>query len=87
MTRSAAEFRTGRSESHDRDGNADTLLAQGTPQDIKNAEAGLVLAVIIIAAFWRPILRLVLAALAAGILLALGFGVILFIHAAHAIAN
>jgi hypothetical protein len=54
---------------------------------IDNVEAGLVLTVIIIAAFWRPILRLVLAALGAGILLALGlgvFGVVAFIHAAHA---
>ena len=53
---------------------------------IDNVEVGLVLAVIIIAAFWRPILRLVLAALGAGILLALGFGafgVIAFIHTAH----
>ena len=52
-----------------------------------DAEAGFLLAVIVIAAFWRPILRLVLAALGAGILLALGLGavgVIAFIHAAHA---
>jgi hypothetical protein len=52
-----------------------------------DAEVGLVLTVIIIAVFWRVILRLVLAALGAGILLALGFGafgVIAFIHAAHA---
>jgi hypothetical protein len=52
-----------------------------------DTEVGLVLAVIIIAAFWRVILRLVLAALGAGILLALGFGafgVIAFIHAARA---
>ena len=54
---------------------------------IDNVEVGLVLAVIIFAAFWRPILRLVLAAVGAGILLALGFGVfgaVAFIHAAHA---
>jgi hypothetical protein len=77
MTRSA-EFRTGRSENHDRDGNADMLI---------DAEVGLVLTVIMIAVFWRAILRLVLAALGAGILLALGFGVfgvIAFIRAAHA---
>lgn len=52
-----------------------------------DAEVGLVLALIIIAVFWRAILRLVLAALGAGILLALGFGVfgaVAFIHAAHA---
>jgi hypothetical protein len=59
-------------------GDADMLI---------DAEFGLVLALIIIAAFWRAILRLVLAALGAGILLALGlgvFGVIAFVHAAHA---
>jgi hypothetical protein len=52
-----------------------------------DAEVGFVLALIIIALFWRAILRLVLAALGAGILVALGlgvFGVISLIHAAHA---
>jgi hypothetical protein len=52
-----------------------------------DAEIGFVLAMIIIALFWRAILRLVLAALGAGILVALGFGVfgvIAFIRAAHA---
>ena len=52
-----------------------------------DAELGFVLALIIIAVFWRAILRLLLATLGAGILLALGFGafgVVAFIHAAHA---
>jgi hypothetical protein len=52
-----------------------------------DAEVCFVLTLIIIALFWRAILRLVLAALGAGILLALGFGVfgvIAFIRAAHA---
>jgi hypothetical protein len=52
-----------------------------------DAELGLVLALIIIAVAWRAILRLVLAALGAGILLAVGFGVfgvVAFIHAARA---
>jgi len=60
------------------------LLAQGTPQVIQNTEVGLILAVIIIAAFWRPLLRLVLAALAAGLLFALGVGALAFVHLAHA---
>ncbi len=60
------------------------LLAQGTPPDIGNAAAGLVLTVIIIAVFWRPILRLVLAAFAAVIILTLGFGVMAFMHVIHA---
>jgi len=52
-----------------------------------DAEVGFILALIIVVLFWRAILQLVLAALGAGILLALGFGVfgvIAFIHAAHA---
>jgi hypothetical protein len=54
---------------------------------IDTAAVGFLLALIIIALFWRALLRLVLAALGAGILLALGFGVfgvIAFIRAAHA---
>ena len=53
---------------------------------IDTAEVGFLLALIIIVVFWRVILRLVLAALGAGILLALGlavFGAIEFIHVAH----
>lgn len=52
-----------------------------------DAEVGFLLVLIIIAVFWRVILRLVLAALGAGILLAVGFGVfgvVAFIRAAHA---
>jgi hypothetical protein len=52
-----------------------------------DTEIGFLLALIIIASFWRAILRLVLAALGAGILLALAFGVfgvVAFIRAAHA---
>jgi hypothetical protein len=60
------------------------LLAQGIPQDIQNTEVGLILAVIIIAVFWRPLLRLALAALAAGILFALGLAAVAFVHVMHA---
>ena len=52
-----------------------------------DVELGFLLILIIIAVFWRVILRLVLAALGAGILLAVGFGVfgiVAFIRAAHA---
>jgi len=52
-----------------------------------DAEVGFLMALIIIAVFWRAILRLVIAALGAGILLALGlavFGAVAFIRAAHA---
>jgi hypothetical protein len=54
---------------------------------LETTEVGFVLALIVIALFWRAILRLLLAALGAGILLALGFavfGAIAFIRAAHA---
>jgi hypothetical protein len=58
-------------------------LAQG-PEDVQNAEVALVLAVIFVAAFWRALLRLVLAALVVGVLLAVIYGVAAFAHAAHA---
>ncbi len=57
-------------------------LAQG-PQDIGNAQVALVLAVIVIAAFWRAVLRLVLAAIVAVVVVAVGYGVITFIAATH----
>ena len=58
-------------------------LAQG-PQDIQNAEVAVVLAVIIVAAFWRALLRLLLAAVVTVVIVAVGYGVIAFMHAVHA---
>ena len=57
-------------------------LAQG-PQDVQNAEVAIVVAIIIIAAFWRALLRFMLAALVAVLLVAVGYGVVAFLHAAH----
>jgi hypothetical protein len=58
-------------------------LAQG-PHDADNAKVALVLIVIMVAAFWRTIIRLVLAVLAAVVLVAVGYGVIVIIGAIHA---
>lgn len=57
-------------------------LAQG-PQDVQNVEAAMVLAVIIVAAFWRTLLRLALAALVAVVIVAVVYGVVAFTNAAH----
>jgi len=58
-------------------------IPQGTAQNIENVKVAVVLAAIVIAVFWRLVLRLVLAALAAVVLVALGYGVLAFIQAAH----
>ena len=58
-------------------------LAQG-PHDADNAKVALVLIVIMVAAFWRTIIRLVLAVLVAVLLVAVGYGMIAFIAAVHA---
>lgn len=58
-------------------------LAQG-PHDADNAKVALVLIVIMVAAFWRTIIRLVLAVLVAVLLVAVGYGLIAFIAAVHA---
>jgi hypothetical protein len=62
----------------------DMHLAQGTISNIGNAKVAIILAVIIIAAFWRAVVRLVLAILGAVILVAVGFGVLELTHALHA---
>ena len=60
----------------------DMYLAQG-PQDIKNAEVVIVLAVIFLAAFWRAVLRLALAAIVAVVVVAVAYGLIAFVQGAH----
>jgi hypothetical protein len=57
-------------------------LAQG-PQDIQNVEVVMVMAAIVVAAFWRILLRIALAAIVAFVLVAIGYGVVAFMHAAH----
>jgi hypothetical protein len=58
-------------------------LAQG-PHDANNVKVALVLIVIMVAAFWRTIIRLVLAVLVAVVLVAVGYGMIAFVAAMHA---
>jgi len=57
-------------------------LAQG-PQDIRNAEVAVILTVILVAAFWRAIVRFVIAAIAAVLIVAIAYGLISFMQAAH----
>lgn len=57
-------------------------LAQG-PQDIKNAEVAVILTVIVVAAFWRTVLRFVVAAIAAVLIVAVAYGLIAFMDAAR----
>jgi hypothetical protein len=57
-------------------------LAQG-PQDIRNAEVAVILTVIVVAAFWRIVLRFVIAAIAAVLIVAVAYGLIAFMDAAH----
>jgi hypothetical protein len=57
-------------------------LAQG-PQDIRNAEVAVILTVIVVAAFWRAVLRFVIAAVAAVLIVAVAYGLIAFMDATH----
>jgi hypothetical protein len=58
-------------------------LAQ-LPQDIQHAELAFVLTVIIVAAFWRAILRLVIAMVAAAVVISVAYVVIALMRATHA---
>ncbi len=57
-------------------------LAQGPP-DVHHVEVAMALAVIIVAAFWRTVLRIALAALATVVIVAVVYGVATFMNAAH----
>jgi hypothetical protein len=57
-------------------------LAQG-PHDVQNLEVAMVLAVIVVAAFWRILLRLVVAALVAALIVAVVYGTAAIMAAAH----
>jgi uncharacterized membrane protein len=54
-----------------------------TSQDIENAKAALVLTAIVIAVFWRTVLRMVIATIAAGVIVLVGFGVLVILQAIH----
>jgi hypothetical protein len=54
------------------------------PQDIQHAELAFVLTVIIVAAFWRAILRLVIAMVAAVVVVSVAYVVIALVRATHA---
>jgi uncharacterized membrane protein len=56
---------------------------QATPQDIENAKAALVLTAIVIAVFWRTVLRMVIATIAAGVIVLVAFGAFVILQAMH----
>jgi hypothetical protein len=58
-------------------------VTHGSAGGIANIEVALALIAIIFAVFWRTILRVVLAIIAAGVLLMVGFGVFAFLEATH----
>jgi hypothetical protein len=58
-------------------------VTQSTAQDIENAKAALVLTTIAIAVFWRTVLRMVVAIIAAGIIVLVGFGAFVILQAMH----
>jgi hypothetical protein len=60
------------------------LSTQGTAQDLEAARAALVIGAIVIAAFWRTIIRIVVAVLVALVMVLLGFGAIMLVHAMQA---
>jgi hypothetical protein len=59
-------------------------LAQAT-QSVQNLEVVMVLAVIIVATFWRILLRLALAALVAALIVALAYGAATIMDAARSL--
>jgi hypothetical protein len=59
-------------------------VTHGTAEEIENAKVVLVLGVIAIAAFWRTLLRIALAIIAALMLVVLGFGALMIFQAMHA---
>jgi len=58
-------------------------LTQGTAEELDNAKVALVLVAIVIAVFWRTVLRLVLAVIAAVVVVLLGLGAFALIQAMH----
>jgi predicted RND superfamily exporter protein len=58
-------------------------VTHATAQDIENAKAALALTAIGIAIFWRTILRMVIAIIAAGVIVLVGFGAVVFLQGMH----
>jgi hypothetical protein len=58
-------------------------VSQPTTQDIENAKAAVVLTAIVIAAFWRTVLRMVIAMIAAGVIVMVGVGAFVLLQAMH----
>jgi hypothetical protein len=58
-------------------------VTHGTAGDIANARVALVLIAIVIAVFWRTVLRILLAVIAAAVLLLVGFGAFVLLQTTH----
>jgi hypothetical protein len=58
-------------------------LAAGTVAELRNARVPVMMALLAIAAFWRTIIRMILAIIAAAALIALGFGVVMLFQTMH----
>ncbi len=59
------------------------VIAQGGVQGVQSAQVAMMLIAVAIVAFWRALLRLVLALLAIAILVAIGAGVLELAHGVH----
>jgi hypothetical protein len=59
------------------------VVAQGTLEAADAARVVLVLLAIAVVAFWRVLLRLVLALIAVAVLVAVGTGIVALVNAAH----
>ena len=59
------------------------VLAQGPLQAVESARAVLLLIAVAVVAFWRVVIRLVLALIAVALLIAVGSGVVALVNAGH----
>ena len=58
-------------------------VTQVTAKDIENAKAAWLLTMIVIAVFWRTVLRATLAIIAAVVIVLVGFGAYVLLQAMH----
>jgi hypothetical protein len=56
------------------------VIGQGAAQGVEQAKAAIVMVAIAVVAFWRVILRLVLALIAIAIVVLVGAGVVVFLQ-------
>jgi hypothetical protein len=59
------------------------VIAQGAAQGVQSAQVAMMLIAVAIVAFWRAVLRLVLALVAIATLVAIGSGILELAHGVH----